>query len=374
MEYTENQHVLSQWILRNFRSDDTATQIKDKRRVWCHTIYHDSEKGNFVKDFSLPISSVGMKKNCFLLIDGETGEKFDIENELSIYETKTSRLFNSIIQDHNFELLLDVNYHDYPLEMLLNYMVIQFVLNLHNPQNKLEGKDEFFDNLIIGLIKDFDNVKSEINNPPPSIVQKLSGDIFNKIKRTANSASPIEDICKTLFVLFIIAESEGLPTLVNFLSPIRNKLFKGIYIEGIYHTGYEFDAVGPRPVFTIGPNIMCHNMEKGLLDLPLSHNVAIHFSIGKRQFYNDTINIFSADPEKLKCRSTKRLNVYKVSHDYIDNITSIINAINIANSNTIYTPHCLKDVEDYLALQDDNEEFYYSPKEPTLLGSCNNDV
>ena len=237
MEYTKNQHFLSQWILRNFRSDDTATKVNDKRRVWCHTIYHDQDKGNVVKDIPLPISSVGMKKNCFLLVDGETNEMFDIENELSIYESKTSRLFNSLVQGHNFEILLDVNHHDYPLEMLLNYMVIQFVLNLHNPQNKLEGKEEFFDGLIAGLIKNFEHIKNEINNPSSDIAQKLTGEIHNKIKRAANSASTTEDICKTLFILFLIAESEGLPRLVNFLPTIRNKPFEGIYVEGIYPTG-----------------------------------------------------------------------------------------------------------------------------------------
>jgi hypothetical protein len=39
----------------------------------------------------------------------------------------------------------------------------------------------------------------------------------------------------------------------------------------------------------------------------------------------------------------------------------------VNNSNTIYTPHCLKDVEDYLALQDRNEEFYYSPEKPEFF-------
>jgi hypothetical protein len=28
MDYTKNQHVLSQWVLRNFRSDDTALSAK----------------------------------------------------------------------------------------------------------------------------------------------------------------------------------------------------------------------------------------------------------------------------------------------------------------------------------------------------------
>ncbi|OCP83127.1 hypothetical protein AKH07_22920 [Vibrio parahaemolyticus] len=33
MKYTKNQHMLSQWFLRNFRSDDTANAPKDKQRV-----------------------------------------------------------------------------------------------------------------------------------------------------------------------------------------------------------------------------------------------------------------------------------------------------------------------------------------------------
>lgn len=42
MDYTKNQHVLSQWVLRNFRSDDTALYAKEKQRVWCHTVYMGS--------------------------------------------------------------------------------------------------------------------------------------------------------------------------------------------------------------------------------------------------------------------------------------------------------------------------------------------
>lgn len=44
MDYTKNQHVLSQWVLRNFRSDDTALYAKEKQRVWCHTVYMTPEK------------------------------------------------------------------------------------------------------------------------------------------------------------------------------------------------------------------------------------------------------------------------------------------------------------------------------------------
>ncbi len=38
MGYTRNQHMLSQWFLRNFRSDDTAQSPKEKQRVWAHVV------------------------------------------------------------------------------------------------------------------------------------------------------------------------------------------------------------------------------------------------------------------------------------------------------------------------------------------------
>ncbi|QFU75923.1 hypothetical protein EY643_09765 [Halioglobus maricola] len=367
MSYTKNQHVISRWILRNFRSDDTATLDRDKKRVWTHTVYHDPDKGNVLRDIPLPIASVGMKKDCFTLSDGETGCKFDIEDELSVYEKKTSDLFNSLVKEHDFEKLLEVEGHDYPLEMLLNYAVIQVVLGLHNPQNKSEYTHEILEYFTSLLLRDFEIIRTQVDNPRPEIAALMQGDLYKKMKRVVNSSSPKRDICNTLLVLFMIAECEGLPSLINFLPTIRNTLFRGIYVEAIYHTGYEFDATGPRPVFTIGPNIMCLDSEKGLLDLPLSHNLAIHFSIGKHEYYNSSLDIFSADPSKLSCKKSKNINVYKVSHDYIDNITSTINAINISQSNTIYTPHCLKDVEDYLALQANNEAFYRTPEAPELV-------
>lgn len=364
MKYTKNQHVISRWILRNFRSDDTALFENDKKRVWTHTIYLDPEKGNVVKDMPLSIASVGMKKDCFTLIDGQTGAKFDIEDELAIYEKKTSYFIGSIIKEHNFEQLLNVSGHDYPLEMLLNYAVIQSVLGLHNPQNKFEFAKEALEHCTSSLMRDFANVKAQIENPPPKFMESS---IYKKMSRVANSSSSKGDICSALLILFMVAECEGLPTLLNFLPTVRNALFKGIYIEGIYHTGYDFDAIGPRPVFTIGPNIMCLDSKKGLLDLPLSHNIAIHFSIGKHDFYNSSLNVFSTNPNILNLKKNENINVYKVSHDYIDSIITIINLRNLLCSNTLYTPHCLKDVSDYLVLQHTNEEFYYTPKNPELF-------
>lgn len=367
MKYTKNQHVLSQWVLRNFRSDDTATAIRDKKRVWCHTVYLDPEIGNVVKDIPLPISSVAIKKNCFSLVDSTTGKKFDIENELSIYESRTAILFDKIVQEHDFEILLQVTGKNHSLETVLNFMVIQFILNLQNPQNKNPDKDEMLNNLIKNLVDQFEDLKYQINNPPQEHSHLMSEGIYEKIRKVVNSSSDKNEACKALFILFLIAESEHLPTLGNFLSNFRSYLFTGIYIEGIYHTGYDFESVEPRPVFTIGPNIMCIDKEKNIIDLPVSHNLSIHFSIGKRRYYNNKITIFSANPKKLKCKTKDSTNIYHVSHDYIDNITSIVNMNNLANSNTIYTPHCLKDVENYLSLQNENEEYFYSPIKPVLI-------
>lgn len=42
MSYTRNQHMLSQWVLRNFRSDDTALDPKIKQRVWAHVVFKSS--------------------------------------------------------------------------------------------------------------------------------------------------------------------------------------------------------------------------------------------------------------------------------------------------------------------------------------------
>ncbi|MDP0833091.1 hypothetical protein Q8F89_28105, partial [Klebsiella pneumoniae] len=97
MDYTKNQHVLSQWVLRNFRSDDTALSAKEKQRVWCHTVYMTPDKENVLHTQPLPISSVAVSKNCFRLIDAETGLPFDIEDELGVYELLTAGVVNDII-------------------------------------------------------------------------------------------------------------------------------------------------------------------------------------------------------------------------------------------------------------------------------------
>lgn len=79
-----------------------------------------------------------------MLIDGSSGEKFDIESELSEYETRTSNLFNKLIHENKFELLVDVKGDSCAaLDTILNFMVIQMILNSHNPQNKGKDKEVF---------------------------------------------------------------------------------------------------------------------------------------------------------------------------------------------------------------------------------------
>ena len=367
MKYTKNQHVLSQWVLRNFRSDDTANKPKDKQRVWCHTVYHSEKRENDIKEIPLPISSIALCKDCFMLVDVETGKKFDIENELSEYENRTSVLFNKLIHEHSFELLLDVNRKNSSLEVILNFIMIQMVLNLHNPQNKMDDKEEFFDSLIKEVVENIDGITQQINNPPEEFLEFFELPIYKKIVRVANSSSDSNAKCKALFTLFMLVESLGLPSLVNFLSTVRNKMFKGIYITGIYHTGHDFDSTELRPVFTIGPNVFSHFEQYNTIYLPLAHNLAISFSVGQHRYFNDSVNVFSPNPEKLRCKSSQIIKIFCASFDFIDNITSLITMGNQGHSKTIYTPYELKDIEAYLKLQNENMELFYSPDEPEFV-------
>lgn len=357
--------MLSQWVLRNFRSDDTAHETKHKQRVWCHII-NGSDVGNEIKEIPLPISSIGINKDFFMLKDPGEGAKFDIESELSEYERRTSILFNQIIHEHKFEKLLDINRKGNALEEILNFMVIQMLLGLNNPQNKNPEKDELFNMFVDSMVENFDRIETLIINPPEEIKEYYSLPIYQKILRVVASESSAYEKCKALFILYMLTESQRLPTLFGHLSNFRNQFFEGIHITGVYHTGYDFDSTEIRPVFTIGPNVFTLNEDNNMNFLPISHNIAIGFSIGKHQFYNSDINIFSVNPNTLKCNSDK-LNIYKVSHDYIDNITTWINMGNVGYSKTIYTPYELKNVEDYLALQNENRSYFYEPSEPELI-------
>lgn len=367
MKYTKNQHMLSQWVLRNFRSDDTAFQPKDKQRVWCHTVYHSKDKENDIKEIPLPISSVAISKDCFMLVDGETGRKFDIENELSNYEKDTSIIFNELVHGHEFNKLLNVSEKGNSLEKMVNFMVVQMFLGLLNPQNKMEGRHEVLNQILESMVDKFQNIKSLLSNPPSAVKPYFTHDVFRKALRVINSSSDVLEKCKALFFLFMLAEANNIPSLLGHLSSFRKSIFSKINITGIYHTGYDFDSTETRPVFTISPNVIILNTENDFNLLPLAHNLAIGFSLCQHNHYNSHLDIFSVDPRKLKCESSKNLRIFKVSHDYIDGIIGWVSMIGVGQTNTMYTPYELKDIERYLKLQNENYEHHYTPENPELV-------
>ena len=367
MKYTKNQHMLSQWVLRNFRSDDTALQPKDKQRVWCHTVYPTENNENDIKEIPLPISSVAISKDCFMLVDGETGEKFDIENELSNYEKDTSIIFNELVHKHEFNKLLNVSEKGNHLEKMVNFMVVQMFLGLLNPQNRMEGKDEVLNETLERMVEGFQEIKAKLSDPPTEVKPYLTHDIFRKALRVVNSTSENFDKCKALFFLFMLAEANNIPALFGHLSSFRNTIFSKINITGIYHTGYDFDSTETRPVFTISPNVIILNPKNDFNLLPLAHNLAIGFSLCRYSYYNSCLEIFSVEPNKLKCKSSKNIRIFTVSHDYIDGITGWVSMIGVCQTNTMYTPYELKDIERYLKLQSDNYERHYTPENPELV-------
>jgi hypothetical protein len=359
--------MLSQWVLRNFRSDDTALQPKDKQRVWCHTVYPTENNENDIKEIPLPISSVAISKDCFMLVDGETGEKFDIENELSNYEKDTSIIFNELVHKHEFNKLLNVSEKGNHLEKMVNFMVVQMFLGLLNPQNRMEGKDEVLNETLERMVEGFQEIKAKLSDPPTEVKPYLTHDIFRKALRVVNSTSENFDKCKALFFLFMLAEANNIPALFGHLSSFRNTIFSKINITGIYHTGYDFDSTETRPVFTISPNVIILNPKNDFNLLPLAHNLAIGFSLCRYSYYNSCLEIFSVEPNKLKCKSSKNIRIFTVSHDYIDGITGWVSMIGVCQTNTMYTPYELKDIERYLKLQSDNYERHYTPENPELV-------
>ena len=238
------------------------------------------------------------------------------------------------------------------------------VLGFYNPQNKMEGKDELLSQFLDDMVENFDHIKEQILTPPKHVKAYYAQPLYKKMIRVVNSKSKISEKCKSLFVLSMLAEAALMPTLFGYLSSVRNEMFKNIYISGVYHTGYDFDSTDVRPVFTISPNTFVINPKNDLNFLPLAHNLCISFSLKSFNSYNNHLKIYSADPAKLKCRSSKRLHIYKVSHDAIDNMIGWVSMGNVGHTNTIYSPHELKDVEAYLQLQSDNEEFFYTPAIP----------
>lgn len=143
--------MLSQWFLCNFRSDDTALNPKGRQRIWCHVVVPGAEGQNDIKDTPLPVSSVAICKDCFRLTDGETGECFDIEHELSEYENKMVVLVRDLVRHHNFARLPNCDSHDFPAEVLAGFGIFQLILNLNNPQSRFSGKEVLFQRLIAPL-------------------------------------------------------------------------------------------------------------------------------------------------------------------------------------------------------------------------------
>lgn len=365
MKYTKKQHVLSQWVLRNFRSDDTASEPKGKQRVWCHIINLLDDSKNDIKEIPLLISSIAVQKDCFML--SESGVKFDIEEELSDYERNTSILFNELVHKHKFQQLLDVSRNGSALEVILNFMVIQMILGAFNPQNKMAKKEDALEAHILDMVENYNSISELILSPPSHVKPFYEHRIFKKMLRVIRSDSAEYNKCKALFFLSMLAEAKNLPAPLGDLSRIRESMYSGIHITGIYHTGYDFDSTELRPVFTISPNVVMLNQNNNFNLLPLSHNLAIGFSVGQVQSYNTSLNIFSVYPDKLKCRSSKKLRLYRVSHDYIDSISGWINLIAVNNSNAIYTPYELKDVQRYLKHQNENYDYHYLPEHPVLV-------
>jgi len=359
--------MLSQWVLRNFRSDDTAEHPKEKQRVWCHTVYNSPEKENDIKAIPLPISSIGINKDCFMLKDKDTGNKFDIEAELSDYESNTAALFNELVHQHNFGKLLDVSGKGHALETMLNFMVIQMVLGFYNPQNKMEGKEDVLSHILLDMVTKIASIENSILNPTDVVKPYYEQPIFKKMRRVVLSASSDYDKCNALFMLSMLAEAKGLPTLFGYLSNVRNNMFKNIYITGIYHTGYDFNSTEVRPVFTISPNIFSLNQDNNFNLLPLAHNLALSFSVGESEYYNSHIEVFSTNPDKLKCKTSEQIHTFHVSHDYLDNITGWINAIGVSHTKTIYTPYEPKDIERYLDIQSKNKDLHYTPDKPEFV-------
>lgn len=187
MAFTKNQHMLSQWVLRNFRSDDTALSPKDKQRVWCHTVYPSRTGDNVLYEQPLPISSVAVAKNLFRLIDAKTGEAFDIEEELGAYERLTAAVVNDIIHEHNFSRLRLAKPGDFPFETLTSFAVMQLLLNLHNPQNKNPYKQDLLDRFHRDIERHFEEYIKSIQSLPGTQPALMNDSFYQKLLRVANA-------------------------------------------------------------------------------------------------------------------------------------------------------------------------------------------
>lgn len=129
---------------------------------------HDARKENVLHTQPLPISSVAVSKNCFRLIDAETGQPFDIEDELGVYERLLAGIVNDIIHEHNFSRLRHTHPDDFPVEKLTSFAVMQLMLNLHNPQNKNPYKQEMLEQFHADIQDHLSEYIHSINQLPHS--------------------------------------------------------------------------------------------------------------------------------------------------------------------------------------------------------------
>lgn len=366
MGYTRNQHMLSQWFLRNFRSDDTAQSPKEKQRVWAHVVVPAAESKNDIKDIPLPISSVAVCKDCFRLTDGDTGEVFDIEHELSDYEQDMALLVRDLVQNHNFPRLANCDTDDFPVEKLASFAIFQMLLNLNNPQSRFPGKNELFQTFINPVKNNIQHIISETISLPEVMPELATLSIYQKLIRIARSSSGDDEKAKAMFILFSLLALQGKITMIDAMARLRGEVFSGIHRMDIFHTGHHFDSTEPRPVFTVSPNVFCKMTEERVLYLPLAHNLALEFyQYPEHGFFTPLeINVFSPAPQKLLTKDMSRINIYKCSYDYIDQVMSTIDMYNVGFSNIIYSSWQLSDVENYLRLQNEHHDTYYLPEHP----------
>lgn len=309
MGYTRNQHMLSQWFLRNFRSDDTAQSPKEKQRVWAHVVVPAAESKNDIKDIPLPISSVAVCKDCFRLTDGDTGEVFDIEHELSDYEQDMALLVRDLVQNHNFPRLANCDTDDFPVEKLASFAIFQMLLNLNNPQSRFPGKNELFQTFINPVKNNIQHIISETISLPEVMPELATLSIYQKLIRIARSSSGDDEKAKAMFILFSLLALQGKITMIDAMARLRGEVFSGIHRVDIFHTGHHFDSTEPRPVFTVSPNVFCKMTEERVLYLPLAHNLALEFyQYPEHGFFTPLeINVFSPAPQKLLTKDMSRI-------------------------------------------------------------------
>ncbi|HAZ7504559.1 TPA: DUF4238 domain-containing protein, partial [Escherichia coli] len=300
------------------------------------------------------------------LTDGDTGEVFDIEHELSDYEQDMALLVRDLVQNHNFARLANCDTDDFPVEKLASFAIFQMLLNLNNPQSRFPGKNELFQSFINPVKNNLQHIISETISLSDVMPELAALSIYQKLIRIARSSSGDDEKAKAMFVLFSLLALQGKITMIDTMAWLRGEVFSGIHRVDIFHTGHHFYSTEPRPVFTVSPNVFCKMTEERVLYLPLAHNLALKFyQYPEHGFFTPLeINVFSPDPQKLLTKDMSRIKVYKCSYDYIDQVMSTIDMYNVGFSNIIYSSWQLSDVENYLRLQNEHHDTYYLPEHP----------